>query len=60
MCHDRLSQTTSTVLEKLMEKGVLEDALSCSLHKIGTSLVEKVVDTRLHLESTNQTNQDRV
>ena len=35
MCHDRLSQTTSTVLEKR----IVEDALSCSLHKIGTSLV---------------------
>jgi hypothetical protein len=30
MCHHRLNQATSTVLEKR----ILEDALSCSLHKI--------------------------
>ena len=39
MCHDRLSHTASTVLEER----IVEDALSCSLHKIGSSLVEKVV-----------------
>jgi hypothetical protein len=56
MCHDRLSQTTSTVLEKQ----IMEDALRCNLHKIGASLVEKVVDARLHPKPLNQTTQDRV
>jgi hypothetical protein len=56
MCHDRLSQATSTV----PEKRILEDVLSCSVHKIGTSLIEKVVDARLHPESISQTIQDRV
>jgi hypothetical protein len=55
-CHDRLSQGTSTV----PEKRILEDVLSCSLHKIGASLIEKVVDECLHPESISQTTQDRV
>jgi hypothetical protein len=47
MCHDRLSQKTSVVLEER----IVEDALSCSLHKIGANLVEKVmrVSTQSHL-----------
>ncbi len=56
MCHDRLSQTTSTVLEKR----IVEDALSCNLYKIGASLIEKVVDACLHPESPRQTTQDRM
>jgi hypothetical protein len=56
MCHDRLSHTTSTVLEER----IVEDALTCSLHKIGASLVEKVVDECLHPETPSQTTQDRV
>ena len=38
----------------------MEDALSCNLHKIGASLVEKVVDARLHPKPLSQTTQDRV
>jgi hypothetical protein len=56
MYHDRLSQATSTV----PEKRILEDALSCSLHKIGASLIEMVVDVRLHPEPISQATQDRV
>jgi hypothetical protein len=49
-------QTTSTVLEKR----IVEDALRCNLHKIGGSLVEKVVDACLHPEQPSQTIQDRM
>jgi hypothetical protein len=47
-------------LSTILEKQVMEDALTCNLHKIGASLVEKVVDVRLHPEPLSQTTQDRV
>ena len=56
MCHDRVNQATSTVLERR----ILEDALSCNLHKIGASLIEKVVDVCPHPEPINQATQDRI
>ena len=56
MCDDLVSRATSTV----PEERILEDALSCSLHKIGASLIEKVVDARLHPEPISQAIQDRV
>ena len=45
-----MSQATSTV----PERRILEDALSCNLHKIGTSLIEKVVDVCPHPEPISQ------
>ena len=51
-----MSQATSTVPEERIQ----EDALSCSLHKIGTDLIEKEVDVRLHPEPISQATQDRV
>ncbi len=45
----------TTRLNSISKKGILENVLSCSLHKIGTNLIEKVVDLCLHPESTNQT-----
>ena len=56
MCHDRVNQATSTV----PERRILEDALNCNLHKIGASLIEKVVDVRPHPEPISQATQDRV
>ena len=56
MCHDRVNQETSTV----PERRILEDALSCNLHKIGASLIEKVVDVRPHPEPISQATQDRI
>ena len=56
MCHDLVSQAISTV----PEKRILEDALICSLHKIGASLIDKVVDVRLHPEPISQAKQDWV
>jgi hypothetical protein len=56
MCNDLLSQATSTA----PEERILEDALNCNLHKTGASLIEKVVDARLHPEPIRQTTQDRV
>ena len=56
MCHDRVNQETSTA----PERRILEDALSCNLHKLGTSLIEKVVDVRPHPEPISQATQDRI
>jgi hypothetical protein len=42
------------------EERILEDALSCNLHKIGASLIEKVVDAGLHTAPISQATQDRV
>ena len=56
MCHDRMNQATSTV----PERRVLEDVLSCNLHRIGASLIEKVVDVHPHPEPISQDTQDRV
>jgi ribonuclease HI len=56
MCHDRVNQATSTV----PERRILEDALSCNLHKLGASLIEKVVDVRPHPEPISQATQDRI
>ena len=56
MCHDRMNQATSTV----PERRILEDALSCNVHKKGASLMEKVVDVRPHPEPISQDTQDRV
>ena len=56
MCGGLVSRATSTV----PEERILEDALSCSLHKIGASLIEKVVDARLHPAPISQATQDRV
>jgi hypothetical protein len=50
------TKTTFTVLEKR----ILEDALTCRIHQIGVSLVENVVDVCFHPETTSQTTQDRV
>ena len=56
MCNDHMNQATSTV----PERWILVDALICNLLKIGTSLIEKVVDVRPHPESISRTTQDRV
>ena len=56
MCHDSMNEATSTV----PERRILEDVLTCNLHKIGTSLIEKVVDVRPHPETINQGTQDRL
>ena len=56
MCHDRVNQATSTV----PERRILEDALSCNLHKMGASLIEKVVDVCPHTEPISQAKQHRV
>ncbi len=56
MCHDRVNQATSTV----PERWILEDVLSCNLHKIGASLIEKGVDVRPHPEPISQDTQDRI
>ena len=56
MCNDRVNQATSTV----PERQILEDALSCNLHKLGAILIEKVVDVRSHPDPIIQATQDRV
>ena len=56
MCHDLMSQSTSTV----PERRILEDDLSCNLHKIGARFIEKEVDVCPHPESISQATQDRV
>jgi hypothetical protein len=42
-CVDLMSQATSIV----PEKRILEDDLSCNLHKTGASLIEKVVEQKV-------------